>query len=284
MIHKLPAYVVVLCVFIFSSCKKIIVETIPVIEYTDISIPNARGIQYFSFPDNQVGYAASDTNFIYKTTDGGKTWAVIKNADWPYYQTCKGIVFYDALNGFCLMGAIAYSTTDGGVNWVIANPWYGVNSTGAFCGITSSGVGIMGRAERYGYVTLYATSDKGKTFYDIGTTIRLRAAYRKGKVSGDFISILTNLDNTVYGLSYSTLKSFEWMVSGMGDLSDFFYTGTTEGFAVGPKGKLTACYSTYQNYNGPIHSYDYFSIDGQNDLILAVTSVLILLKDTQLII
>lgn len=64
------------------------------IEYIDISIPNAGDIKHFTFPSTSVGYAASDSNFIYKTIDGGKTWNTIKINDWLYHSNCKGIVFF----------------------------------------------------------------------------------------------------------------------------------------------------------------------------------------------
>lgn len=167
------------------------------------------------------------------------------------------------------MGPKSYSTKNGGTTWTVSNTWYGTYDTEAFCGMTSSGIGIMGREENYGKIVIYESMNKGQTFSNTYNDIRISGEYRGGRVSGDLITVFTDLDNDVYGMSYSTSQFIGWDVPGLGDLNDFHYTGS-EGYALGPKGYFRECYSTYYGYSHDVYSYDYHSIDSRNGLVIAV--------------
>src|SRR5215204_146949 len=95
-------FLILILPFIFTSCEKKFLEIVPVTEKVeDLSIPNGGNIKFFSFPIATVGYAASDTNFIYKTTDGGKSWkqVLFNNSQLNAYVRCKKLEFFDEQNG-----------------------------------------------------------------------------------------------------------------------------------------------------------------------------------------
>jgi hypothetical protein len=266
MIIKISICILISSAILLSSCEKKIIEITPVLEIEDISIDKAKDIIHFSFPSEKVGYAASDTNFIYKTIDGGKTWTTITNSDWPTYLRCKGIVFFDELKGFCLMGAEGYSTDDGGLNWTNSKPWYGMVNKEAFCGVTSSGVGIIGINESYNKTYLYRSLDKGQTF-DVFSVITHEGELAGGRVSEANIFTYNTYDNYIEGISYSDFSTFK--INLTGDVNEFYYD-MNKGVGVGAEGYLTENSNGYSYKTLPIHDYDFYSVDNKNGVAFAV--------------
>ena len=81
-----------------------------------------------SFVDNNIGYACNAICRIFKTTDGGVTWARVESSSYAYARFAKTIYFIDEKNGFAgnsassssYSGAEAsvYRTIDGGITWI----------------------------------------------------------------------------------------------------------------------------------------------------------------------
>lgn len=77
----------------------------------------ASTINGISFVDATTGYACSSSGTIFKTTDGGDTWAKISS---PTSYELYSIDFVDSSNGFaCGEFGIIVVTTDGGSNWTL---------------------------------------------------------------------------------------------------------------------------------------------------------------------
>jgi len=72
-----------------------------------------------AFPDDNTGYfTASDNAFIYKTSNGGATWAKITISPSVSHYNFDQIDFADANNGLGVDGTDIYKTTDGGETWI----------------------------------------------------------------------------------------------------------------------------------------------------------------------
>jgi hypothetical protein len=96
--------------FLFTACKKKVIEIVPVIDYENISIDDSADIKYFSFPTYDVGYAAGSK--LYKTIDGGKNWTALSVSG-----NITGVEFINTNVGFCVVNGGLLKTTDGGTNW-----------------------------------------------------------------------------------------------------------------------------------------------------------------------
>lgn len=81
-----------------------------------------QGVIYsIQFIDNDIGFAASNNYYFYKTNDGGDSWTeIVLNPPITYYQTNNSIHFKNALEGYvCSSGASCrlFRTLDGGFSW-----------------------------------------------------------------------------------------------------------------------------------------------------------------------
>lgn len=151
---KAPLPLLMLLAFLFASCEKKYLEVVPVMQVEqDLSIAGTKDIKYFSFPSEQVGYAAENEAYIFKTTDSGKTWSKLVVGT---RGKCLGLEFFDPQNGICLMGEIVYVPANGGQTWTI-------RELVQFIGITADGKGITGSCN-YLSCSIKASSDKGRTF------------------------------------------------------------------------------------------------------------------------
>src|SRR5688572_16802773 len=99
-----------LILFAFTTCKKQVRETVAVIEFEDISIPENIDVKHFSFPTLNTGYVAGKS--LYKTSDGGKNWLKLSLTG-----NIAGVEFFDEQKGICIMNGLAYKTFDGGLTW-----------------------------------------------------------------------------------------------------------------------------------------------------------------------
>ncbi|MBS1492182.1 MAG: T9SS type A sorting domain-containing protein [Bacteroidetes bacterium] len=85
----------------------------PITGYFTGSINSINGVCFVS---SLVGYACGDAGVVYKTTDGGLTWAPKFNGSGS--ENLYGISFKDANNGIIVgNNGAAYVTVNGGDNW-----------------------------------------------------------------------------------------------------------------------------------------------------------------------
>ncbi|NCA85193.1 MAG: choice-of-anchor D domain-containing protein [Clostridia bacterium] len=88
--------------------------------WTPLTQPGIAGIERFSFPTLETGYAAGWTDNIMKTTNGGQTWQNLPVVSGVYYYAC--IEFKDENTGILIVNLNAGDpkilfTNDGGASW-----------------------------------------------------------------------------------------------------------------------------------------------------------------------
>lgn len=84
----------------------------------DKNISGHGEIQDIFFNDPDLGFAATDSGKILRTTNGGNDWECFKV---PTEYSLHKVFFTDAYNGWTISDYGIYSTSDGGVSW---NPSY----------------------------------------------------------------------------------------------------------------------------------------------------------------
>jgi hypothetical protein len=257
---------------LFFSCEKKILEIVPVTQKVeDLSIQNGGNIKLFSFPSSQVGYAASDTNFIYKTTDGGKSWTQVQfnNSQINSYAKCKKLEFYDDQNGICYLEDSYFLkavlvTNNGGTTWTRTE-------SNNLAGITTDGKAYICETSPINLKCLIKESkDKGKTFKDL-ISLEFTEKFEAGKVIGSTIFILDE-QGVVHGynpVNSDTLRYFIGITSTHIPMNDFLFTDWIK-VAVG--GGINGTYSEYGH--SLIMDYDggngYYSVDAYQDFAIAV--------------
>lgn len=255
---------VLLLAVIFTSCEKRYLEIIPVMQIEqNLSINGAKDIKFFSFPSEQIGYAADASSYIFKTIDGGKTWNKLTVSAGG---KCQGLEFFDPLNGLCLMSGDVYSTENGGLTWRY-------KTSGKFLGITENGKAVTGDC---GYIAcnIYVSSDKGKTFQSAGS-VKKEGDFINAMVTGNSVFVVGDRANSYrafYGLNLVTKASEIISFSGM--TAWYFPTALLinkqKSVLVGNNGKILEQYELNSfdgtNYG---HAYTYYTVDGYNDLVVA---------------
>jgi hypothetical protein len=248
--------------FALISCKKKVIKIQPVVEILqDLSIPAAGDIRYFVFPTDQIGYAASEDDFIYKTLDGGANWSTM---DVGSGGDCKGLEFFSADEGMCLMGSQLCVTSDGGETWT-------VEGLADFIGKTDDGIGIEGDFGAY-TCTISESADNGQSFSMSGV-IDIEGSFEKAEVDGSVVYVFTSedyFDEVLHGYDLdnnSAVNIFYPDVTDEFGLSDVYvYNGET--ILVGSNGLIAdeSEGGLERNYYG--HTYPFFSVAGHDDLII----------------
>jgi hypothetical protein len=249
---------------LFSSCEKKILEILPVIEVEkDMSIAGAKDIKYFSFPSDAVGYAASDTGFIYKTSNGGNSWEIIPIED---NRKCRGLEFFDESIGMCLMGNYLYVTDDGGQTW-------NYRGNVDFIGKTKDGIGVTGDCGFFS-CDVRISSDSLQSFQSIGS-VTMEGGLTASRVVDNKVIVITNdtyYDDRAYGLDLTTGEDF---AIGFDNLiysenpNDIYLSGEN-GTVVGPNGLImrTSYFGFSRAYYGNTNTY--YSVDGYEDFMVCV--------------
>lgn len=263
-----------LCVAL-TSCKKKVLEIVPVLQVEkDMSIAGAGDIKFFDFPEGQVGYAASDTTFIYKTLNGGASWEKIEIGDGG---KCRAIDFFDATNGMVLMGLKLYITQDGGDTWEM-------ETTGViFSGISDTGIGAYIKDCNYPSCSVMTTNNMGASFQETGSLNHGEVWYEitGGRMTGNSMVLIhsdSNFDDILYGYNLELEESFSLPfdnITAYVEVTDLFLSGESEGAIVGEGGTLqvrTQYFSGSYSFSQQVieHSYDYYGVDGRDGLIVAV--------------
>jgi hypothetical protein len=262
-----------LILVLFYSCKKKIIEIIPVIEYEDISIPKGGDIKYFSFPTENVGYAA-DSSKLFKTINGGASWTTLN------LSNITSLEFTDDHSGWCTSNGDAYQTLDGGETWAM-------KIEGDFLDISENGSIVVADCH-FPFCNILVSTDNGNSFQYKGN---LSYNYYSGgitkfKVFGNRafivdhenytdgeIDCLELVDSTRFYLKVDDVNVSE-------NINDIYIDGANS-CVVGGQGYIGPMsfegYNAYSNryymsfgrlYYG--HTYQYNSIDGYAGLLVAV--------------
>jgi photosystem II stability/assembly factor-like uncharacterized protein len=116
------------------------------------TIVTTSSINAIYFHDSQHGWIVGNDTF--RTTDGGQTWVKVNS-----YGSLYDVYFLDTMRGWaCGNGAVAYWTTNGGVNW---------NPVGPIGGYTLSGIHFVD--ENTGWTCgiggkIYHSTDGGRSW------------------------------------------------------------------------------------------------------------------------
>jgi hypothetical protein len=251
---------------LLSSCKKKIIETIPVIDYEDVSLNESADIKSFSFPTLLTGYAAA--NNLFKTIDGGHSWTKLNFAG-----SIKSIEFVDENTGFCTSDGYLYRTINGGQTWVLL-------VSADYVAIAQSGQIVIAKETTF-IGNIKVSNNNGNTFY-ASQTLSLN-----GHLSGlrvfDNTAYITDTksysDDVIRGVNIADSNKtvrLEAKATADENPNDLYYVGGN-GAVVGGRGLI--CNSSGsgnpyyiasfdRSYYG--HTYTYNSIDGYDGLMVAV--------------
>jgi len=142
--------------FLITSCKKKVVEILPVLEVVkDYSLGINEDIISFSFPNEVIGFCTSKEN-VYKTIDGGNSWGTLSPGG---YDEFKNVAFFNENSGAVMRDDDLFITQDGGVTWTQRS---GVD----FFGISPNGIGVV-VSQYYREITISTTNNNGESFANL---------------------------------------------------------------------------------------------------------------------
>ncbi|MCH7535733.1 MAG: hypothetical protein IH948_08335 [Bacteroidetes bacterium] len=125
------------------------------------------------FINDSTGWLCNSGGEIWKTTDGGDNWILVKDNPGTYFRC---LAFIDSLNGFCgNLGpggwfpasdpTLLYQTTDGGLNWAAVTTIPTTDNPKGICGIQAiddQNIYAVGRFD--GPAIFYKSTDGGATW------------------------------------------------------------------------------------------------------------------------
>lgn len=254
------------------SCKQKIIDLIVVIDIEkNMSISGAGDIKFLSFPSEEIGYAASESNFIYKTIDGGSSWTQVTVGT---TNTCNGLEFFDVDEGLCLMGGKLYKTTDGGGSWNL------VRSGVKFMRKNSDNVVVIGEcSQNLLEVHIWKSTDNGSNFNLLMGTINPPAFgvycfdIRFVSLQDDQLTVNYDDVDAMYGMNISDGSQFTIVLDDYDNytLPNDFYLDQSEGVLVGERGMIQSNHSSnwyLRNHYG--NAYTYHAVDGYDGLVVCV--------------
>jgi len=254
-----PVALIILCLL---SCRKQIVERIPVLTIEkDISIPSAGDIKFISFPSESVGYAAGDGSFFYKTVNGGNTWQIMEVVDYETDDLCAGIEFFNSEEGLLLLGGKVYQTNDGGVNWTI-------EGDGDFIGLSSDGIGVIGEHSPIS-LEIRTSIDNGESFQEL-VAISDPGDFQFSRVIGAELIVYTDYGRIV-NLNSGSLSTAQVANSLALSYPSDFYLFDEYQYLVCENGDIIRNELESNNLRDfGLHKRAYYSVDGSENLIICV--------------
>lgn len=251
----------VLLSLLLISCEKKIIDIVPIIKIeNDMTIEGGGDIKYFSFPSASVGFAASDTSLIYKTSDGGLSWDELHILD---NGICQGLEFFDEQNGMCLMSGKVYVTNDGGSTWQY-------RAESQFIGITEDGMGVLTSC-RFSRCNIRVTDDMGQSFRYFDE-IYNQESTTYARVNGSML-VLVLEDRKLTAVDMNNKERINLRSPGVNanqKINDVFISNELQVVA-GKEGIIfddSRGDFLSRGYEG--HTYEYYSTDGFNGLALCV--------------
>ena len=251
----------------FISCKKKVIEIIPVIEYEDISITGVSAdVNSFSFPTIETGYAVA--NGLYKTINSGTSWTKL-----AITGNIKEVEFVNSTIGFCISDGYLYKTIDGGQTWVL-------KISADFVEIAQNGNVVVAKETTF-IANLKISTDNGNTFVN-APTLSINGHLAGLKVCDNKAYVFDTQGfsaNMINGLNLADANKYVRLqvnANAAENATDVYYSGGT-GSVVGGKGFIANSNSvsgTYylagfsRSYYG--HTYPYYSVDGYEGLMVAV--------------
>lgn len=263
--NRLTIYVLTAVCFFHISCKQKIIGVVPVIEVEkDLSIPGAGDIKYLIFLSDQIRYAASDSNVIYKTTDEGDSWT---SKSIGISGQINGLEFYDESNGLCLVENSLYETDDGGDTWSF-------NTSADLLGMVDGGIVVIGDCG-FASCEIFTSNNTGNSFTSIGDVTMddefVNAVFENSQVY-TFSSDVSYYDR-VYGMDISTKQELKISFDNIfyDELpNDIYFDDDSGGVIVAPNGLIMndGYFGYSREHYG--HTYTFYSVDGYEDLTVCV--------------
>ena len=273
---KLTQLTLLGCMFILpllmTSCKKKVIEIIAVIELVkDMSISGADDIKYFDFPTEQIGFAASETSFLYKTTNGGSSWLEVPVEGGGSTKVCKGLIFFNENDGLCLMNSHLFRTSDGGDNWSLSQ------TSVKFLEKSESDLAVIGKCGSSSFsIDVFTSSNFGASFSLIGdiqpfNSLNACNDFQFSSCHNNQLMLHFDEEDALYGINLADASNFTVVLD---DLNAFeaprdFYINENFGVLVGELGTIQTDYSSswyVRKYYG--HTYAYNTVDGYGDLVI----------------
>jgi len=176
--------------------------------WTPITPYGIAGIERFSFPTTEVGYAAGWTNQIMKTTNGGTTWQNLNVTTNVFYYS--SIEFKDANTGIIIAKMNSGDpktlyTTNGGATWSLGT------GNQAFEDVTWAGGNTWYAS---GYSNVCKSTNNGATWttvYNQGALL-LGADFltpQYGIAAGDYGQVITTRDG---GATWEEDQIYDWLL------------------------------------------------------------------------
>lgn len=247
---------------LLGGCEKKFVDAYPVIEITDISTPEDGDLKYMSFPTPEIGYVASDAEYLYRTSDGGSTWTQMPGPG----GLCKSLSFAASATGIGLFGSDVYRTSDAGTSWRPVGP-------GDFTEVTDNGTMAYGSCNLDG-CSIYKSVD-GVTFSLSHQLEWTGEDFVDSYVVGEYVYVAgTNSPNDDKFLGVDLSKNTPNQLSIRDFAEDEYpsgiYRSEDQYYICGPLGKRFDGPAYRMNMQQYAHVYNYHAIDGFGDLVVAV--------------
>jgi|SRR6478609_264126 len=261
-----------LILFASGSCKKRVVDIIPESEVEkDMSIPGAGNIKFFAQPSDLVVLAASDTNFIYRSIDGGVTWQKVIISPNTNYR-CQGLDMVDANKGVCLVDGDLYYTTNGGATWTAST---GIPYNVVYVGIRRDNNTIIALVMNYYDCDIYRSTNNGASFSYYDDFYIVNGDFVTAKVCSSKVFLISKDSyyyDKIYGYDFTTAKEIFLKLGdyAQGDPNDLYVDDLNSGVMVGNGGNImTKGYSGY-NRDYYMHGLTYNHVDQRGNRIVAV--------------
>nr|MBA3971230.1 hypothetical protein [Bacteroidota bacterium] len=219
--------------FSLFSCKRKYVEVIPTVSSTQLSSPVSSDLNSVCFISSSEGFIGGVNGKIYRTNDGGNSWASISMSSSAI--NINKVLFQNSLKGLVATNAGIYLTIDGGVTWSNQLPEYisDLNFVTSNIGY-AIGVGSFSVPAK-----IYKTFDGGTSWTQCNSTLLYSNLHAvsfvnqdTGYIAGDNAKFFETTDG---GSSWSAfICDSKWQGKGYSDkIYDLYFTGYRTGYLVG---------------------------------------------------
>jgi photosystem II stability/assembly factor-like uncharacterized protein len=145
--------------------------------------PSPNDIFAFDFVDDQIGFGVS-SNGIYKTTDAGLTFTIVKSG------LAESVIYLNGSNVVGVVDSMFVRSTDGGTNWFTISPTEGKSN---LVKVTSDIILAHGKTGSFPDFDerIFRSSDGGQSWNDLGDILTASTYY------GSFAFTVTSPQNIV---------------------------------------------------------------------------------------
>lgn len=110
--NKICLYLLACLLFSCHKEKKVI-NIVLVADSTNVSLPDTGKVRKLKFFNEDIGFAITETDKIYKTFNSGESWQLVHHNS----RKIQKIEFFNQSKAWLLAGNVLYRSIDGGANW-----------------------------------------------------------------------------------------------------------------------------------------------------------------------